>query len=165
MRTSPLSQPAAAVPPDIAAVLMAVPPHPAMAAAARAVTPARLVATAQRLVAEAEHWRHRVGFAPEDRTAVRIERTDEYEAWALGWLPGQDTGTHDHIGSNAALCVVEGHLRLRSTAETGPTRTHALAPGTVRVIGSTDAHRLWNAAAEPAVSIHVYAPTRSMRPR
>jgi mannose-6-phosphate isomerase-like protein (cupin superfamily) len=164
MPSTPLPDPVTAVPPDVAAVLLALAPHPAMAVRPPGVmTPARLVATALRLVADAENWRHTVGFAVADRTAVRVERTHEYEAWALGWLPGQDTGTHDHIGSSAALCVVEGRLQLRSSGARESVRTHTLTPGTVRVIGSKDVHRLWNADVEPAVSIHVYAPKRIMR--
>jgi Cysteine dioxygenase type I len=36
--------------------------------------------------------------------------TDRYEAWVIGWMPGQRVELHDHCSSAGALAVVDGRL-------------------------------------------------------
>ena len=60
----------------------------------RRVTARRLVATARALGARPELWAPHRAFSPDERHAVRVAATTAWEAWFLGWLPGQTTGLH-----------------------------------------------------------------------
>jgi quercetin dioxygenase-like cupin family protein len=154
------------VPPDLAAVLAEAQAHPQLRTATdrRRRTPAELAATAATLAADPDRWQHLVDFGAEQRRAVRLAADDDQEAWLLSWLPGQHTGAHDHAGALAATCVARGTLRL-SARRAGETGAVTLAAGQVRVIGSGDVHLVANPGPEPALSIHVYAPRRAVRPR
>lgn len=82
----------------------------------------------------------------------------------MAWLPGQGTELHDHGGehrpSEAGFTVVSGRLREYavvpglfpglSSREVTAGESVAVSPRTV--------HAVRNDGAEPAVSVHVYAP-------
>ena len=129
----------------------------------RRVSPARLHHLAGLLAARADLWRAHVRFAHASRWSVRVAVTDDYEAWLLTWLPGQSTGLHDHGGSAGAFTVLSGVIAestLPPTRSRGPAALvhRTLAAGRVRVFGSDYVHDVTNKGAEPAVSLHVYAP-------
>jgi hypothetical protein len=75
------------------------------------------------------------------------------QAWLLTWLPGQQTGWHDHGGSAGAFLVVSGLLREDTVAG-----SRNLATGTGRRFGARHVHRVVNDGALPAISLHVYSP-------
>jgi predicted metal-dependent enzyme (double-stranded beta helix superfamily) len=89
----------------------------------------------------------------------RLELADDHEVWLLSWLPGQDTGFHDHGDASGAFTVVAGELRER-TAAAGRTRVgcRAVPAGGIRSFGRMHVHDVGNASAAPAVSIHAYSP-------
>jgi predicted metal-dependent enzyme (double-stranded beta helix superfamily) len=91
--------------------------------------------------------------------------TDDHEVWLLSWLPGQRTALHDHGGATGAFTVVLGALteRVVGTAEGGRTVEvlHPLAAGQSRAFGPHYVHQVSNEGADPAVSIHVYRPSRA----
>jgi mannose-6-phosphate isomerase-like protein (cupin superfamily) len=156
------------VPPDLAAVLVGVRPHPQLGdTGSGRHTPATLSGIARELAARESAWRGRVRFTAPNRHAALVAADATHEAWLLCWLPGQHTGTHDHAGSLAALCVVRGQLELtaRRAPADRPAGPVSLRAGQVRVIGSGDVHQVRNQGPEPALSIHVYAPRRVIVPR
>ncbi|MFG1921327.1 cysteine dioxygenase [Cryptosporangium sp. NPDC048952] len=127
----------------------------------------------QKLVATVD-WRAQVRYDVDDRWYGRLdagEFTDgvQVEAWLLTWWPGQRTGLHDHGGSAGAFAVVRGQLR----EDTVQTPRHALPrlhsrtlhASQQRVFGPRHLHEVVNDGAEPAVSIHVYAPRLTMMTR
>lgn len=91
------------------------------------------------------------------RSAVRVVRTQAYEAWVLGWLPGHSVELHDHGDSAAAFTVVEGSL-VEITASRGGLERRALDVGATRSVPRGRRHDVLNLGTGPATSIHVYAP-------
>ena len=88
---------------------------------------------------------------------------DRSEIWLLSWLPGQGTALHDHGPSSGAFAVASGTLFERVvTANRRGRRARELGAdlvtGKVRMFGPHYVHQVRNAGAEPAVSVHVYAP-------
>ncbi|HTE74423.1 MAG TPA: cysteine dioxygenase family protein [Actinomycetes bacterium] len=135
----------------------------------RRATARRLVATARQLAARPELWQPHRAFSADERHAARMAVTPDWEAWLLGWLPGQTTGLHDHGGSAGAFVVIEGAL---VEATLAPPRRHepaallhrTLDTGRHRSFGPHHVHEVRSAGDEPTVSLHVYAPAlASMR--
>lgn len=106
-------------------------------------------------------WRQQVVFDASERTYRRLASTDDWEAWLLGWWPGQRTGVHDHGGAGGAIVVVRGALLERFWPAADQSRQpteQELVPGRVRSFGGHLVHDVLNVGDEPAVSIHVYSP-------
>ena len=90
------------------------------------------------------------------------------EVWLLSWLPGQGTALHDHGPSSGAFAVAHGRMfeRVVTAGRRGrrPRELGAdLVAGRVRMFGAGYVHQVRNTSAEPAVSVHVYAPRLSGR--
>lgn len=93
------------------------------------------------------------------RHHVRLVRTDLYEAWLLGWAPGQHVGMHDHGEAAGAFVVVRGELR-----EVLPESRRSivdLGAGSTGVVRRGQLHDVGNVSDAPALSIHVYSPPLS----
>jgi predicted metal-dependent enzyme (double-stranded beta helix superfamily) len=101
-------------------------------------------------------WKNAVRFDPEHRYYALLERTPEYEAWLLTWVPGQHTGIHDHGNAAGAFAVVRGTLEESIYRASHVVRT--FERGRVRAFGKAHVHDLGNPGPIPAVSIHVYSP-------
>jgi hypothetical protein len=135
----------------------------------RRATARRLVATARELAGRPELWQPHRAFSPDERHAARMAATPTWEAWLLGWLPGQTTGLHDHGGSAGAFVVIQGALEEATLAPPRRQQTAALLHRTLgsgrhRSFGPHHVHEVRCAGDEPAVSLHVYAPAlASMR--
>src|SRR5579871_2269404 len=84
--------------------------RPAPASGAEALSCAVLGDIAAGLAAAEPLWRAVVRHDPAGRRPVRLLATDRYEAWVIGWKPGQGVDLHDHGPSAGALAVVEGEL-------------------------------------------------------
>jgi mannose-6-phosphate isomerase-like protein (cupin superfamily) len=84
------------------------------------------------------------------------------QIWLLSWLPGQGTDLHDHGSSAGAFAVARGTLTERVVGgrarEVVHQSTADLTAGRVRYFGPHHVHQVANSLAEPAVSLHVYAP-------
>jgi mannose-6-phosphate isomerase-like protein (cupin superfamily) len=93
------------------------------------------------------------------RHHVRILGNDLYEAWLLGWAPGQHVGMHDHGDAAGAFFVLAGELR-----EALPERRRSivdLGAGSTGVVARGQLHDVGNVSQRPALSIHVYSPPLS----
>jgi mannose-6-phosphate isomerase-like protein (cupin superfamily) len=112
-----------------------------------------LLAHARRLAADPAEWAAKLHFDTAERWYTRLTNAGGYEAWLLTWLPGQQTGWHDHGGSAGAFVVVSG--RLREDSVHGVRR---LTAGLGRQFDARHVHRVGNDGSAPAVSVHVYAP-------
>ena len=62
------------------------------------------------LAASEELWRPHAHHDPASRRPVRLVVCDLWEAWVVGWTPGQHVEVHDHGDSAGVLVVVEGDL-------------------------------------------------------
>lgn len=127
-----------------------------------AVSPGRLAQIVRRTAERPELWRPLVRFEADERWYDRLEGGDEHEVWLLTWLPGQQTGFHDHGDSRGAFTVVSGSLTEQAATCGRPeTRIRKLRTGAVRSFGTRYIHDVRNDAIQPAVSIHAYSPPLS----
>ena len=122
--------------------------------------PEWLAAISAGLAEAPDLWRRRVRHDPERRTYSLLLATPVYDAWVLGWSPGQGIPLHDHGGSAGAVCVVEGRLVEVHSPEDGPDSlaTRVLEPGRPVTFGRRHRHGITNLHDVPATSIHVYSP-------
>jgi predicted metal-dependent enzyme (double-stranded beta helix superfamily) len=101
----------------------------------------------------------RVRLDPEGRWYERIHLTDSCEVWLISWLPGQETGFHDHGGAAGAFAVVWGALDEYVASGATAVRMNRVAAGGVRAFGPRHVHDVRNSAAgSVAVSVHAYSP-------
>jgi predicted metal-dependent enzyme (double-stranded beta helix superfamily) len=117
-----------------------------------------LRALAQRIAGEPGRWAPHVAHHASQRTFHRLVDDEDVTVWLVCWMPGQDTGFHDHDGSAAAIAVVEGEVleeRLRLLGE--PARAVHRA-GEVVEVGPDDIHRVRHTGTAPAVTVHAYSP-------
>lgn len=127
-------------------------------------SPINPVEIAASLAKQQALWEPLVSYDPVARYYVRLAREHEFEAWLLTWLPGQGTAWHDHGGSAGAFITLRGVLTERhAEVGYGPPRIvrggRELVAGTLRSFGSRHIHEVTNRGTEPAVSVHVYAPS------
>ena len=110
------------------------------------------------IAADASRWSHLVRHDPAQRVFAPLDAGPHAGAWLICWMPGHDTGFHDHDHSSGAVTVVAGHVREdRIGADWEVTRT-TYGPGDVFPFVSGNIHRMLHVGDEPAVSIHVYSP-------
>jgi predicted metal-dependent enzyme (double-stranded beta helix superfamily) len=128
------------------------------------LTPPRILGAAELsdlvggLAARPELWRPHVRAEAGRRHFHRLVAEAHATVWLISWMPGTDTGFHDHDGAAGAVCVVAGavceeRLRLGGTPLRG---VHG--EGEVFGFGPHDIHRVRHSAGEPAVTIHAYSP-------
>lgn len=129
----------------------------ASASVATTVHPALI---ARAYAADRSRWAHLLRYDPDERFTALVDNTDGQEIWLMSWLPGQQTDRHDHGNATGAFTVVSGtlteHVLHRGTML-------SLSPGQSRVFGPGYAHHVRNDGPDPAVSLHVYRATRTMR--
>jgi predicted metal-dependent enzyme (double-stranded beta helix superfamily) len=123
----------------------------------------------QRFAVRRAEWLPRVRLNPGGRWYERVHLDDSHEVWLISWLPGQETGFHDHGGANGAFTVVLGTL-LESHPQGGELTGQILAKpvgaGRIRTFGPRYIHNVRNAApASLAVSVHAYSPPLSAMTR
>jgi len=123
-----------------------------------------LVKIATDLAQQRALWEPLVSYDPAARYYVRLAREHDFEAWLLTWLPGQGTDWHDHGGSAGAFITLRGTLtEQHAEVGDGPPRMfpkgRELVAGRLRSFGSRHVHQVNNRGVEPAVSLHVYAPS------
>ena len=123
------------------------------------VGPERLGGIVAAAARDSARWSSQVRYDPVCRWYRRLECADDYEVWLLSWLPGQQTGFHDHGASSGAFTVMLGALSERGVLSGRPEETpRTVTEGRVRSFGPDYVHDVRNDAVEPAVSIHAYSP-------
>lgn len=122
------------------------------------LTTAELTALAQSYAADPPSWEPLVRVDTERRACHRLLDAPNATVWLLCWMPGQETGFHDHDGASGAVIVVHGAVteeRLRIGGS--PSRRLARAGETFSFGGSV-IHSVAHAEGGPAVTIHAYSP-------
>jgi quercetin dioxygenase-like cupin family protein len=98
----------------------------------------------------------------EERSWEVIGRTDEYEAWLIGWPPGGRVRFHDHGRSGGSVLVLEGSLLELTPVvrrhEVLRLERHRYTTGGLLEFGPGHVHDLVNDGDAFAVSLHVYSP-------
>jgi mannose-6-phosphate isomerase-like protein (cupin superfamily) len=100
------------------------------------------------------------------RRYERLLATDDYEVWLIAWAAAGVLELHDHGGSIAVMCVVEGELVETYTdlVDRHPLRSVTVGAGQSLALPVTRVHEVWNPGPAPALSVHAYSPPlRTMR--
>jgi hypothetical protein len=127
------------------------------------VSPARLARITMRAANHPPSWLSLVQYDTSQRWYRRLELREDYELWLLSWLPGQQTGFHDHGASAGAFTVALGCLSERSAPAGIPAPCgRMIAQGGVRAFGPDYVHDVRNESALPVVSLHAYSPPLSI---
>jgi rhodanese-related sulfurtransferase/quercetin dioxygenase-like cupin family protein len=110
------------------------------------------------LASARELWAPRVLHDPRRRFFERLVATENYDAWLVGWSPGQAIAAHDHGQSAGALVVTQGSLIETHWDDDIPTARTVLAGDAPLIFGSDHVHGVANLGSGIATSIHVYSP-------
>lgn len=110
-----------------------------------------------RLAADPEGWSHLVRHDPAQRVFEQLLDEPEVEAWLICWMPGHDTGFHDHDLSSGAVTVVSGSV-LEERLGIGVTTPNVYAAGQTFDFTAAEIHRVVHAGTAPAVTLHAYSP-------
>jgi len=123
---------------------------------------AALTARAEALIADVDVWAPYVRHDPERRCYDRIVATPTYDAWLIGWSPGQAIPAHDHGTSTGAVIVTDGQLVETRGLQSGSPQVRTLRAGEPpHVVGAEHVHALANLTSRHATSLHLYAPPLS----
>jgi predicted metal-dependent enzyme (double-stranded beta helix superfamily) len=109
------------------------------------------------LAGRPDEWRDLVAFPDGQRHFVSLRRDEHVDVWLLCWIPGNDTGWHDHDVSSGAVSVISGALKESNPRIGGAHLETIMAAGTSFCFGPEHIHRLAGAA-DRSVSIHAYSP-------
>ena len=112
---------------------------------------------AQRIVSHPELWRPLAGEGKE-RAYECLYLDDSVGIWVITWLPGNDTGMHDHDGCSSAVVVAEGTIREERPRWDGEDQIIDPTRGESFNIKPHELHRMHNVSTEPATTIHCYSP-------
>jgi quercetin dioxygenase-like cupin family protein len=115
-------------------------------------------AYAAAVAARPELWRPLVRHDPAERIFTPLERDGHLETWVICWMPGHDTGFHDHDLSSGAVTVVEGEVREHRLTVGGEPLSRVVPTGGSFTFDAPDIHRVTHEGTEPAVTVHVYSP-------
>ena len=110
------------------------------------------------LAARPESWEHLVRHDEGERVFQLLHRDDALEVWLICWMPGHDTGFHDHDDAKAAITVAQGRVRELRLAIGSEPIDRAFSEGDMLVVEPSVIHRVVHAGDEPAVTIHAYSP-------
>jgi quercetin dioxygenase-like cupin family protein len=114
---------------------------------------------AESLGSDPSTWRHLVRHDPLERVFERVVDEPEVEGWLICWMPGHDTGFHDHDVSSGAVTVLHGQvLEERLTVGRAGMLSEIYSPGETFEFSPSDIHRVSHAGPEPTVTLHVYSP-------
>jgi DNA-binding SARP family transcriptional activator len=123
-----------------------------------AMTVAELGELTRSLGAARETWEHLVRHDPRQRVFERLLSPPGTEAWLMCWMPGHDSGPHDHDISSGAVTVVEGELTEEQFGWDASTSPTAYGSGETFGFGPSDVHRVVHSGVAPTIAIHAYSP-------
>ena len=104
-----------------------------------------------------EAWRPLVRHQEEERTYALVHRDDDVELYLVCWMPGHDTGFHDHDHSAAAITVLEGAITEERLSLAGAVERRVKS-GELVTIAKEAIHRVKHTGTQPAVTLHAYSP-------
>ena len=111
-----------------------------------------------RVAAQPALWRPLVRLDAGQRHFAQLWRDDHVDVWVISWMPGHDTGYHDHDLSSGAVAVVDGALVEERMVLGGAPLERRHPAGAVFDFDASHVHRMRQDSRGPAVSIHAYSP-------
>lgn len=123
----------------------------------RTLLPEELRTLAASVAARPELWQQHARHDGAERHFHSLHRDANVDVWVLSWVPGNDTGWHDHDISSGAVAVVAGTVTEHNLAVGSPSVESDVVAGQVFCFGPEHIHRL--TGKDPrSVSIHAYSP-------
>jgi len=122
------------------------------------VTGEALRATLSEWAGRPETWASLVRHDAQERVYALVHRDADVELYLVCWMPGHDTGFHDH--SAAAITVLDGEITEERLSLNGAV-ARTLGKHDVLTIAKEAIHRVRHAGTAPAVTLHAYAPPLS----
>jgi predicted metal-dependent enzyme (double-stranded beta helix superfamily) len=110
------------------------------------------------IAAQPRLWRPLVDLDPERRRFEQLRRDGQVDIWVISWMPGHDTGFHDHDQSRGAVAVVMGEILEERLVLGGVPRERRYRAGEVFDFEASHVHRMCQDSSAPAVTIHAYSP-------
>jgi quercetin dioxygenase-like cupin family protein len=123
-----------------------------------ALEPHAAAQLALEIAGDPSRWAHLVRHDAEQRVFAPLDAGPHAGAWLICWMPGHDTGFHDHDHSSGAVAVVTGQIREERIGAGWEVTRRTYGAGEVCPFVSGNIHRMLHVGDEPAVSIHVYSP-------
>ena len=123
-----------------------------------ALKPSAAAELALELARDTDRWAHLVWHDPAQRVFAPIDAGPNAGAWLICWMPGHDTGFHDHDHSSGAVTVASGQVREERIGADWRVVGRTYQAGEAFSFVAGDIHRMLHVGSEPAVSIHVYSP-------
>jgi Cysteine dioxygenase type I len=111
-----------------------------------------------RLADQPGAWRPLVRLDAGQRHFAQLWRDDHVDVWVISWMPGHDTGYHDHDVSSGAVAVVEGVLVEERLVIGGSSLRRAYGVGETFNFDAAHVHRMHQPGPGASVSIHAYSP-------
>ena len=119
---------------------------------------AELVQLVEEIAERPEIWESLVQHDEPERHCASLLVNEHVGIWIISWLPGHDTGWHDHAGSVGAVTVAKGTM-CEDRPPWGEERVALEAAARSSfTFGDADIHRVVAIGDEPAVTIHAYSP-------
>jgi predicted metal-dependent enzyme (double-stranded beta helix superfamily) len=111
-----------------------------------------------RIASQPGVWRPLVRLDAGQRHFAQLWRDDHVDVWVISWMPGHDTGYHDHDLSSGAVAVVDGVLVEERLAIGSAPRRRRYGVGETFDFDAAHVHRMHQPGPDPSVSIHAYSP-------
>jgi hypothetical protein len=124
----------------------------------RLLEPVELAALARRIAAKPSLWGPFVRHGIRERGHEQIYLDAYVGIWVISWMPGHDTGLHDHEWSSGGVAVAEGAIVEERPRWGMPPRRVVAEAGDAFCLTDTEIHRMANVSSAPAVTIHAYSP-------
>ena len=112
----------------------------------------------ERIAAQPALWRPLVRLDAGQRHFAQLWRDDHVDVWVISWMPGHDTGYHDHDLSSGAVAVVEGRLVEERLVIGSTSRMSHYDAGETFDFDAAHVHRMHQPGPDASVSIHTYSP-------
>ena len=128
---------------------------------ARDLTRSELRGAAARLALRPDLWTPLVHHDADRRIYHELYRDEHLSAWVICWMPGQDTGLHDHAGSSGAVTVVAGSVLERRLGPRGDLVGTVYSRSEVFDFGPGEVHSVSHRGGPPATTLHTYSPPLS----
>lgn len=103
-------------------------------------------------------WRRHVRHDAHQRHFHRLLDDAHFTVWLICWMPGHDTGFHDHDGSAGAVTVMEGEVVEERLCWAADPASEVFGAGQTLYFGPADIHRIRHHGTAPAVTLHAYSP-------
>ena len=108
--------------------------------------------------ADPQPWGHLVRHDPAQRVFECLRLDDQLEIWLICWMPGHDTGFHDHDLSSGAVVVAQGAVVEERLRAGRPARAPPLRAGRrLRLLACRHPPRDPRRQT-PATTLHAYSP-------